>query len=163
MAAEDVDEASEASAAATLQARIRGKHEREELSRKHAAVMKIQALRRGNSVRLKLMQEGVSRFNPKSMGIAAASAISGAGTAVASAGANFIANPASVVKPLTGYNFAKKVAYSTLQSTIEKRMLSLWQTRLKFTLAADPRTPWIVRTSIHDISDMIWLNIVEVT
>lgn len=64
-------------------------------------------------------------------------------------------------KDVTGYNYAKKSAWSTLQHTMEARMIGLWTSSLKFTLASDPRTPWFLRTIIHQLGDMVWLNVVE--
>ena len=67
----------------------------------------------------------------------------------------------NVAKSYTGYNYAKKSAYSTIQKTMEARMISLWTTSIKLGLAGDPRTPWALRTMIHQVGDMVWMNIVE--
>lgn len=77
---------------------------------------------------------------------------------VASAGASLVTNPLTAVKHGTGYYHIKRAAYTSLQSAFESRMLRVWQTRLKYTITADPRTPWLIRTAIHEIADAVWLN-----
>ena len=152
---------SESWAASRIQAQLRGVQARVKTAvaaamkkQEQSAALAIQARQRGNKAREEFTSGARNRgllANEGNMMLVLSSVSSSASDVM-----NGVKRmPSRVVV------FAKKRVYTGLQKMIEARLLDLWQTRLKHSLSSDPRQPWLLRSSIHEVADAVWTNLVE--